>query len=236
MLSSLYQRRSRRRSVSKEQGFSLVELLVAIMIFLILVVMISGMMISVVKTTTQTRSIDGDTRSAANAMNELSRVIRAATENPLLNPASGVYPNDAAVQAAGLRTVTLYTYVNLASSAEIPTKVMFSVNAQNQLVETKWPGTTVVSGHWTFSTTSTTRIICDNMVAGSTIFAYNIDDGTPIAVPAAGITSNSTLLSIRSISVSVSTKNPQSRAVGVSLQNTVGMPNLGFSNSTVATS
>jgi type II secretory pathway pseudopilin PulG len=225
------------RHTPDEDGFSLVELLVTMMIFIVLAVMIGGMLISVTKTTTQGRLIDGDTRAASNGMNELSRMIRAATENPLLNPASGVYPNEAAVQAADVRTITLYAYVNLASSAETPLKVMFWVNGKNQLIETKWLGTTLVNGHWTFSTTSTgDRILADNVVASSAIFGFQTGDGTSINVPSGGIVSNTTLLSIRFITVSVSIKSPLSRANPVIIQNTIGMPNLGFTSSSAATS
>lgn len=220
-----------------EDGLSLVELLVAIMVFLVLITMITGLLISVTRATSASRLIDGDTRSVSNAMNEMSRMVRAATENPLLNPPDGVYPNDAAIQAANVRSVTLYAYVNLASSDSTPVKVMFSVNAANQLIETKWAGTTLVNGHWTFSTTAlSTRILTSNVVAGPAIFGFQIDDGSAIAIPTAGITDNATLLSIRSVSISLSVKTPVSQSAAVTLQNTIGMPNLGFSNTTGVTS
>jgi prepilin-type N-terminal cleavage/methylation domain-containing protein len=225
-----------RESASSDSGFSLVELLVAIAIFVVLAVMISGMMIGVIRATGTNRSIDADTRGASNGMNEVSRIIRAATENPLLSPADGAYPNDPAVQAANLRTVTVYTYVNLSSSAETPMKVMLWVNSNNQLVETRWLGTTVVNGHWTFSATAQPdRVLCDNVVAGTTIFGYLADDGSPVTIPSGGIISNSDLLSIRSITVTLSIKTPLATSSAITLQNSVGMPNLGFSNTSGVT-
>lgn len=230
-------RRARDPEDGGDDGMSLVELIVAMGIFLVLAVMIGGMLISVTKATTSARNISTDTRSAANGMNEMTRMIRAATENPLLSPAVGAYPNDPAVQVADVRTVTLYAYVNLTSAAETPVMVKFWINTANQLVETKWPGTTLVNGHWTFAATSLgDRIICDNVVSGSAIFGYLADDGSTITIPTGGIVSSTTLLSIRSVSVAFSVKSPKSRSSAITLQNTVGMPNLGFSNSSDATS
>lgn len=223
--------RARLAPIKNSDGFSLVELLVAIMIFLVLAAMIGGMMITVTTASATARMIDRGTRSAANAMNEVSRMVRASTENPLLNPVGGQYPNDPAVQLATPFSLTLFTYVNLAASTELPLQVNFTVNASNQLVETIWPATTIVNGHWSFAAAPTTkRILTDNIAPGSSIFGYFVSDGTSLAVPAMGLTAVTSLLAIRLISVTLSILNPLSNAAPVTIMNTVAMPNLGLTS------
>ena len=179
--------------------------------------------------------IDTDTRSSSNAMNEMSRIIRAATENPLLSPAAGEYPNASAVQSAQVEALTVFAFVNLTSSDQTPEKVTFAVNDQNQLVETTWAGTTLVNGHWAFSPTPTYRVLCENVVPGSTLFRYLVDGGNALTTPAGGITDNTQLLSIRFISISLSVKNSTGGTAPVTLSNTIGMPNLGLSRTATGT-
>jgi type II secretory pathway pseudopilin PulG len=220
--------RARLAQTENSGGFSLVELLVAIMIFFMLAAMIGGMMISVTTASATGRMIDQGTRSAANAMNEISRMVRASTENPLLNAVGGQYPNDPAVQIASPVSLTLFAYVNLAASTELPLQVNFSVNAHNQLIETIWQATTLVNGHWSFAAVpSSVHILTDNIAPGSNIFGYVIGDGSSLVVPTAGLTAVASLLAIRSIAVTISILNPLSKTAPVTIMNTVAMPNLG---------
>jgi type II secretory pathway pseudopilin PulG len=219
-----------RASATDEAGLSLAELLVAIMIFAVLSLVVGGMFVSVTRGVTENKTINGDTRSATNGMTEVARMVRAATENPLLNPPVGTEPNEPAVLAADVRTVMLYAYVNLDSSAETPVKVQFWVNAQNQLVETRWSATTLVNGHWSFSSTSMgNRILSDSLVPGTPIFTYLNAAGTVIAIPSGGITLTDTLRSIKAMTVAIAVRSSSVGSSAVTLKNTVAMPNLGLS-------
>jgi type II secretory pathway component PulJ len=233
MIRSLLRSRARRLAAD-ERGITLVEITVVVFLFSLVSAVVLAMFVSVSHGSSENNKINQDTRSASNGMNELARMIRAATENPLQNPTVGVYPNDPAIIGdpgwTSARSVALYAYVNLDSSSETPVKVRFLVNAANQLVERKYSATGLTNNHWTFnSIPQADRILSDSVVPGSVLFTYLTANGDVIPVPANGIQDASTLLSIRSIQVTLAVQSAGSTWSAITLQNTVGMPNLGLS-------
>lgn len=213
-----------------DSGISLIELLVAILLLGIVSVMVMGMFVGTMRATTSNRVLSTDTRTAANGMNEMARILRAATENPVEIVVADAPTTEPAVVAAASDSITVYAYVNLESSAQTPQKVKFSINAQRQLVETTWRATTQsANGHWDFSSTPTAvRILAGPVKAGTALFVYFESSGDPVPVPAGGITDSDTRRSIKAIGVTLAIKSDGSNTESVTLTNTVGMPNLGL--------
>jgi type II secretory pathway pseudopilin PulG len=216
------------RRLRDERGITLIEITVVVFLFGLVSAVVMAMFVSVIRGSKINNKVNLDTRSAANGMNEMARMIRAATENPLLNPAAGVYPNDPSIIAANTSSIKLYAYVNLDSSAETPVIVQFWVNTRQQLVETKWLATTLTNTHWNFSPTAQPdRILADSVIPGSTLFRYFAGTQTPLAVPTGGIVDATARQSISSVQVTFSVKSAGSNS-SITMQNTVGMPNLGL--------
>ncbi|WP_158253916.1 type II secretion system protein J [Cryobacterium sp. N22] len=217
-----------RRLKGGEQGLSLVELLVAMLLLAIVATMISGLYLSTMRTVSQTRIVSANSREASNGMNEVSRVIRAATENPVSGAA-----NQPALESALPESVTLYAYINLVSSAELPVKIRLSLDTSRRLIETQWPAieSPIGSGFFTFSpTSSSTRIMAGTVAAPSgsapSLFTYVLKDGTELTAPSAGLTldQRDTIAAVK-VTMTLQGSATDSRSA-VTLQNTVGMPNL----------
>lgn len=223
---------ARGSSARRQRGLTLIELLIAMMLTSLVAAMTIGLFISATRSSTIAQSVDGGTRQAANGMSEMTRMIRAATANPVANPSPGNPLTTPAIVSAAANSITLDAYVNLTGASESPVQVNFAVNAQGQLVETQWPATTTVAGangNWVFSTTpSSTRILCDSVPASGQLFHYLVAAGTEIAPPAA--TDTTTLATIRAVQIVLVINSSSQASAPVTLTNTVGMPNLGFTN------
>lgn len=219
-----------------DQGMSLVELLVSVMITGVLGVVITSLYVSTVTTTAEVSSLTVNTRQAANGMNEMARVIRAATENPV----PGQALNDPAFVSTvadplGAESLTVYAYVNLNSAAEVPVKIRFSLDAERRLIETQWASTLLSGGYFSFeSTPRSTRILASTVAPASpdspALFRYLLADGTELALPPTGTLTADQLRTIAAVHVSLTMQETltESRAA-VTLENTVGIPNLTLS-------
>jgi prepilin-type N-terminal cleavage/methylation domain-containing protein len=212
-----------------ERGISLVELIVAMMLLGIVSAIVVGMYVGTARATSQGQSVDGDTRTASNGINEVARMIRAATENPVLNPAPGTPATDPAIEAgADSSSITLYAYVNLETAEQKPVKVRFFVDPDGQLVEQKWTAAPAVNGHWSFPTAQADRILAGPLLPGTPVFIYLQGDGSEIVVPVGGLTNPDTLRTIKAVTVTMTIQSNALQSLPVTLQNTVGMPNLGL--------
>ena len=161
-------------------------------------------------------------------MNEMSRILRAATENPVKNQVL----NDPAFVAATPESVTVYAYVNLSSSTEQPVKVQFSLDT-NRIIETHWSGYVISAGYWGFNATpASTRTFAATVVtpgtSGPFMFSYLRSDGSAVSIPPGGITNLTDLRSIAAVKVTLVLGTSSSATTTVTLQNTVGLPNLGI--------
>lgn len=214
-----------------ERGFGLVELLITMVLLVIVSTVISGLYISTMRTVTQGQSLTGNTRQAANGMNEVARVIRAATANPV----QGQSLNDPALVAASTESLTLYAYVNLVSSTQQPVKIQLSLDSNRRLVETQWASYVISSGYFGFNTTPTTTKIMAGTIATQVtgqpyLFSYVLPNGVELPVPVSGTFTSSQLGSIAAVKVTMTLQSSlTSTQSAVTLQNTVGMPNLGLS-------
>ncbi|WBM81191.1 prepilin-type N-terminal cleavage/methylation domain-containing protein [Cryobacterium breve] len=175
----------RRKRTSTDSGLGLTELVVAMALLGIIAAIVFGLYLSATRTISQARSLLSNTREASNGMNEISRVIRAATENPV----SGVAVNDPAFTSTAAapitgESVTLYAYVNLTSSSQQPVKIRLALDSSRRLVETVWPATVLSPGFYGFTSTvpTSTRIMAGTVApqaaSGPSLFTYLLSDGS----------------------------------------------------------
>lgn len=216
---------------SNDRGITIIELLVTFVIVAILSTVVIGAYASTTKALTVANSLNRNTKQAANGMNESSREIRAATDNPISGNTS-----DPAVFQAYTESVVIYAYVNLqSSSAQLPVMVRLRVDpTTRQLIEDLWPGTQNSSGYWTFPATTTaprSTIILASTVApqaGTNPYLFTYMAGTtPLIVPTTGSFTAAQRGSITAIKITLTIQGSLTDASRpVTLQNTVGMPNL----------
>jgi len=218
---------------NRESGISLVELLVSMMIFAIILTLVASMYSSMADTVAMGNSSNQSAKVASSAMNEVGRVIRFATTNAVLSQPA---PSPAIVAGSKSEALTVYSYVDANSASPQPIKISFTLDATRRLVEQRYAATNV-AGFWLFSnpTPYSTRIITSGIGAPSgaelPLFTYQLVDGTAVTVPGAGLTATqaATIAAIQ-VTLKVTTDGGAS-AQPVTLQNTIGMPNLGLSRS-----
>ncbi|GAA4674104.1 PulJ/GspJ family protein [Frondihabitans cladoniiphilus] len=215
----------------RDRGVSLVELLIAMTIFGFLLAMTVGFFVSASRASSTNRTVDSTNRIATNGMDELTRVIRSATTNPV----KGQLVNDpefiasGTASTAGANGMTLYSAINLSSTAAQFVKVQFSFVGTN-LVESTWQPIVSSDGYFTYATAATsTRILASPVVlpaaGGPQLFTYLDGTGATIAltsgsVPAANI---GTIAAVQiSLQIGASSGTSQSTL----LTNSVGLPNI----------
>lgn len=222
----------RLRSLRGERGVTLIELLVAMVIFGILLTVVSGLYISAMNTVSLTRGLTDNTKVVSNAMNAVSRSIRAATENPV---AGQTLPDSAFVSAKD-DEVVLYAYINLTSSEEQPVMIRYRIDrTSGALTESRWPATQLSNGNWKFPAltvtpdyTRTVAVTISPYTSGDHPFTYLSKNGTVIAAPASGLSLDNRRL-VASVRITLTVQSSLTDSANpVTLQNTVGIPNLGF--------
>ena len=141
-----------RRLRSRDQGLTLVELVVSTFVGLIILVVAGALLISATRSSSTQVTSDSNARGASTAMNSMSRYLHAATTYPT---ATGTQPAFASMTATD---VTFYAYVNLVSTAAQPVKVRFYLDTTTKkLMQQTFSSTcSVTTGYCTFSTTPTT--------------------------------------------------------------------------------
>jgi type II secretory pathway pseudopilin PulG len=214
-----------------ERGISLVELIVAMSLLLVVSAVVIGTYQAVVGSLGTSNLLNKNTQQASNGMNEAAREIRAATSNPV----SGHAVNDPAVVSATNESVVIYAYVNLQSSSDQqPVQVRLRVDPSTRVFyEDIWSATQNSSGYWIFPATTTaprstralSSVVASRVSPNPYTFTY-MAGTTALAVPTGGFTT-AQLLSITSIQITLTIQNTLIDASRpVTLQNTVGMPNL----------
>lgn len=215
---------------SGERGLGLSELLVAMVLFGIVLAVVSGLFVSTQRNFTLSSNITDNTKAASNGMNEAARLIRAGTENPV---AGQPLPDPAFVSAAN-ESVTLYAYINLDASVERPIMVRLALDAERRLVESRWAAVSLPDGHWGFpspasrpdSTRTLAQTVAPHASGSPSLFTYLRSDGAPMAGSDAGLPSDQ-LSTIASVQVTLTVQASLTNAGNpVTLQNTVGIPNL----------
>ncbi|ROR80010.1 hypothetical protein SAMN06295974_1904 [Plantibacter flavus] len=133
--------------------------MVTIMLIAIVMTIATGAFASMARVTANAQSIDLDVRNASNAMNEVSRVLRAATRNPVRETALAA----PAVIEARADTVSVYAYVNLENADARPIMVTFAVTDTNDFVESTYDGVQDERGYWDFTGPARTRTLAENV-------------------------------------------------------------------------
>lgn len=210
---------------SRDRGLSLIELLIAIMLTGLIMTLGVWMFVAGTHSVSLAQSIDGGTRQASNGMNQVARMIRAATPNPLASPTPGQPLNAPAIIGATATSVQFYAYVNL-SGAESPVRVTYAVS--NGILQEKQAlalsSTAGANGHWDFGTDQTPRSLCNSIPAGTSVFRY-FDKANGELLPA-NLGTDAQRAAIASIQVTI-TIQPTGAANAVTVTNTIGMANVG---------
>jgi type II secretory pathway component PulJ len=233
LISAARRRAANARSAhSREAGISLVELLVSMMIFAIILTLVASMYSSMAHTVALGNSTNQSTKVAASTMSELTRVIRFATTNAVVSQPA---PNPAIVVGQS-EALTVYSYVDANATTPQPIKISFSVDSSRRLVESRYAATYAL-GFWTFvnPTAYSTRILTSGIGTQTgtelPLFSYQLVDGSTVTVPTTGLTATQAA-TIAAVQVNLKvTAESTSSAQPVTLQNTVGMSNLGFNRS-----
>ncbi|RKR75526.1 PulJ/GspJ family protein [Frondihabitans australicus] len=214
---------------AQDRGISLVELLVAMMVFSILLAMTVGFFVSANTASVTNKQITNTTGSASNGINELTRVIRGAVTNGVANQTAPA----PAFATAGSNTMLLYTSINTSStSASSPEMVQFSVSGTS-LIEQTWQPT-LTNGYYVFpstnSTPATTRVVASPIVlpsaGGPNLFTY-IDTNNAAITMSNGAVPNVAAIAAVQVNLQVGTANTASQST--LLTNIVGLPNLNVS-------
>jgi len=215
-----------RRRRADDAGVTLAELLVTIMIFGIVLTVVTGTFVSLTRATTQAGTTDQNVRQASNGMNELTREIRGAVNNPVPN-----LPDAAAFSIATTESMTLSTAVNQSGSATQPQLVNFALGSDRSLIETKTTAVSFQNTYWQFTGVVSKRTLTGPVSVSSAsipvLFQYFDSTGTVLTPNAQGALTAAQMGTIASVTVTLSIKSTQVVDTGVTLANTVGLPNLG---------
>jgi hypothetical protein len=176
------------------------------------------------------RAETDSTNIAGIGMNEVTKVIRAGTiidretldDLPIFVDASD-------------ESMVLYSYLAEDSFDPAPIRVRFSIDANRQLVESRWSATRGAEG-WTFPALTATpdfqKVVARKIIARtsaevaagrSRLFTYLDIAGNPIATPVTSANRGN----IASVKVTMNVQaDDTGQASPVEIQNRVGLPNL----------
>jgi len=207
-----------------DDGLSLVELLVSMMITGIVLAIVGSLFVNVARITTNSNATTVRNGVASNVMNEVTKVIRTAANNAVL----GRTDPDSAIVTATPNTLTLYTFVDTAPALPAPSKVSFRIDTKGNLVEDRIQGTDS-SGFWVFTGAVRSRTVpgpIQSLTGAGALFVYLDADANPI-LPTSGSLTAEQRAAVRSIQVTVRIANdPTTGSDPILIVNTVGMPNL----------
>jgi len=230
-----------REALRTDSGIGLPELLVAMTLLAILMTIVVSVYTSFTRSFTLGQSATDSTNIASVGMNEVTRVVRSATE---IEVASGAANTPAFVTAKN-ESATVYALVDADSAVLAPVMVQFAVDQMSRdMVERRWAATR--SGdYWTFpspaSPPASSRVVARKIVVPSAgekyLFTYLKTEGclasepTCAIVPASGdALSQAEIRTIVAVEVTMKVQADETaRAEPVTLTNRVGIPNLGRS-------
>lgn len=215
-------------SARRDDGLSLLELVVAMGISSILIALVVSMFVSGSRAVYDQEASTLNARLASTSMNEVTRILRAGTEIPV----RGSSVNLAVFKDARAESLVMYSFIDAETSSDpAPLKVQFARNAANELVETRWAGYHKFVGYWDFRDTSTDRVIARSLLppaAGTPLFAYFDKTGARLTPASGASLTDAQIRNIASVQVTMQVQGDQSgRVAPVQIQNMVGLPNLG---------
>jgi len=208
---------------------TLIELVVAMGIFGILLTLVVTMFVSTARSFSDQRGIVDNSRMASTSMNEVTRIIRAGTEIPQYSTSINI----PLFEYAGAEKIIMHSFIDAGTSTDpAPIKVQFARDAADELVETRWTAYHVHATYWDFQTTSDyARSIARSLLpaeAAVPLFRYFDKSGAALTPPAGGSLSEAQRRNIASVQVTMRVQADGSGRVDpVTIQNMVGLPNLG---------
>jgi prepilin-type N-terminal cleavage/methylation domain-containing protein len=216
-LSSSWARR-RRSDAGTEAGFTLIEMLIAMLVFTIFAAMVLGIYVNLVTQQTSSNDRFANTGEGQVIMDRLTSDLRAA-----VYCACGSTPASPLSSA----TATSITFYAAIGGGPGPTEVTFNLSG-DQLTETDTPATGGASPYWTFGQPKTA--ILSPSIANSTsnpLFTYYNSGGTELASP---MTTTAQTVAVEMVCVNLvvnSNKDPGSAAT---LDNCVHLLNVDYAN------
>lgn len=222
-----------RRLSRDDTGLTLAELLVTIALLSVLMGVVVTTFVQFNRVYIDNRAAADNTSAASIAMNEITRVIRSGTENPIV----GSTVNQPVFSEAGTRRVVMQSYLDTESADPRPVRVRFEINASRELVETRWAATPVsgASGYFTFASRPlSSRVVARRIELPSTIpneiFTYLDKNGVALVIPTSGQLTETQRRSVVAVQVRLTVQtDDRGQAKPATLHNTVGIPNLGVS-------
>jgi hypothetical protein len=223
-----------------DEGITLIELLITTLLSTVVLILIGSFFIQMVNATTKSNETRLSTATASDIAAELSDVIRPAS--PLV--IAGATKPAPAVIVGGPNELVIYTYADSVASDIRPIRVRFSLDAKSRLVESRWSATVNAStGLWNFPTLATaptssrtlpgtivpaSALVGAETTASAPLFTYFDEKSAPI-VPVGGAMTAAQLEAVASVRFTLRVRpSAATKAQVVTIQNVVGMPNLGL--------
>lgn len=216
-----------------DAGVTLPELLVTTLLMAIVGAMVASLVTSYSRTVTRERARDDSTNVAASGMNELTRVVRAATTIKHESTPGGFDP---AFVYAGDERLIVNAAVDAESADPKPLRVEFVLDSGRVLTETRTTARAGTTGEaaWVFTgsgTSTTSRPIARTIVpyggTGNYLFTYYDESGTQLVPPVGGSLSAAQIDVVSSVLITLQVQaDPTGRAAPVTIVNRVGLRNL----------
>jgi len=212
----------------EQRAVTLSELIVTVALMGMLLAMVMTIFVTFTKTFSEERSASANTSAATIAMNELTRVIRAGTENPVASATL----NEPVFSVASAENVVLQAYLDTDALDPEPVRVQFQITTDRTLVETRWDARALSSGYFSFyNTPASERTVVRQIATGGTpVFRFYTKDNVELVLSSGGSLSESQRRQIAAVKITMTVQtDPTGNAKTATLENTVGIPNLGFS-------
>ena len=167
-----------RAGATSDEGLSIVEMIVAMMIAAIVLAICGTFFANVAKLTAASSSSREATGQAALALDAIGSVVRVAADN-----AVSAVNTDPAVVVGTASSLTITAWTNTGSANPAPSLVTFSIDADGYLTQTTISGV-AVNGYFTFTgALSSKRIAGPFVTAGAApFFSYVDNTGTLLPV------------------------------------------------------
>lgn len=224
--------RARLPRATDDRGLTLVELLVAMSLSLLVLTIAGSFLVSSQKAAVTATSTSANTRAATVAMNEMGRMLRAATDNPVPTGDDSQF----AFQYASPTSLRFFAYVNLDSTLSQPVEVQLTLDpATKRITETTWKGTAIagnasyfgfpLAAGATLSATPTRTRTLVSSVTSQVAFSFRDAAGGVLDVTGSPI-AGAQLPNIRAVVVSVTVGSGTNDPNAVTLTTTVSLPNI----------
>ena len=233
---ALARRNERNTDPTRDAGITLVELLVAMILLGIVSAIVVGLFVSGTRTAARSNAIAQSTGIASNAMNEISRVIRSSTDNPVAGSSTSTPP----IIEAKSNSLTLFSNIDSSAVAVTPQIVRFTLDSSGRILEERWKPTSSSNGYFIFPALTTVatskRYIASSVLtptAATPVFRYvvspeTIPESAPLIAPTAGLSDAVKLTVVGVVGLIRVDAAPGPNSKPVVLENTVRLPTLGF--------